>query len=147
MFYFQSNFHFILILQCNAPDPSKIPKEEPILGVTAVLLTCSFYEQEFLRIGYYVNNELEGLIKKEAKKEEKEKKDEKKKKEDNEEKKDEEEMDEESESDENGEEQVEEDNEEEIFIPREKLDLKKVKRYITKNPKITLFDINWEIKK
>ena len=31
-----------------------------ILGVTALLVTCSYRDQEFCRIGYYVNNELNG---------------------------------------------------------------------------------------
>jgi hypothetical protein len=31
-----------------------------MLGVTAVLLTCSYRGQEFIRVGYYVNNELPG---------------------------------------------------------------------------------------
>ena len=29
------------------------------MGVTVVLITCSYLEQEFIRIGYYVNNEAE----------------------------------------------------------------------------------------
>jgi len=39
-----------------APDPSRIP-ESDLLDVTVVLLTCSYKEQEFIRIGYYVHNE------------------------------------------------------------------------------------------
>ena len=35
---------------------SKIPPED-VLGVTVVLLTCSYRDHEFVRIGYYVNNE------------------------------------------------------------------------------------------
>ena len=42
-----------------APDPKKIPKNE-ILGVTVVLLTCSYKEQEFIRVGYYVSNSVPG---------------------------------------------------------------------------------------
>ncbi|OMJ21861.1 Histone chaperone ASF1 [Smittium culicis] len=38
------------------PDVSKIP-EDDILGVTVVLLTCSYKNKEFVRVGYYVNNE------------------------------------------------------------------------------------------
>lgn len=34
---------------------AKIPKSE-IVGVTAILLTCSYNAQEFFRVGYYVNN-------------------------------------------------------------------------------------------
>ena len=30
---------------------------DDILGVTVVLVTCSYKEREFVRIGYYVNNE------------------------------------------------------------------------------------------
>lgn len=44
------------VLQADAPDPSTIPNSN-ILGVTVVLVTCSYKEQEFARIGYYVNNE------------------------------------------------------------------------------------------
>ena len=44
------------ILQADAPDTSQIP-ESDILGVTVVLVTCSYREKEFVRIGYYVNNE------------------------------------------------------------------------------------------
>jgi histone chaperone ASF1 len=35
---------------------SKIP-EEDIIGVTVLLLTCSYQGQEFIRVGYYVSNE------------------------------------------------------------------------------------------
>ena len=44
------------VLQALAPDHSQIPQED-LIGVTVVLVTCSFMEQEFIRIGYYVNNE------------------------------------------------------------------------------------------
>ncbi|KAJ0042967.1 hypothetical protein Pint_18691 [Pistacia integerrima] len=40
------------------PDPSKI-REEDIIGVTVLLLTCSYLGQEFVRVGYYVNNDYE----------------------------------------------------------------------------------------
>lgn len=46
------------ILQADAPDISQIPAED-ILGVTVVLVTCSYREKEFVRVGYYVNNEYE----------------------------------------------------------------------------------------
>ena len=46
-------------LPAPAPNPTKIPKNE-ILGVTIVLLTCSYKEQEFIRIGYYVSNTVAG---------------------------------------------------------------------------------------
>jgi histone chaperone ASF1 len=44
------------VLQADAPIVDKLPKDE-ILGVTVVLVTCSYKEREFVRIGYYVNNE------------------------------------------------------------------------------------------
>lgn len=44
------------ILQAEAPDISKLP-ETDVLGVTVVLVTCSYKEREFVRIGFYVNNE------------------------------------------------------------------------------------------
>jgi histone chaperone ASF1 len=44
------------VLQADAPDPSKLPPDE-IIGVTVVLVTCSYQDREFVRIGYYVNNE------------------------------------------------------------------------------------------
>ncbi|KAK6927907.1 Histone chaperone ASF1-like [Dillenia turbinata] len=48
------NYRFVL--QADPPDPSKI-SEEDILGVTVILLTCSYNGQEFVRVGYYVSNE------------------------------------------------------------------------------------------
>lgn len=44
------------VLQAEAPNPTLLPPEE-ILGVTVVLVTCSYKEREFVRVGYYVNNE------------------------------------------------------------------------------------------
>lgn len=44
------------VLQADAADHTSIP-EDDILGVTVVLVTCSYKEQEFARVGYYVNNE------------------------------------------------------------------------------------------
>jgi len=44
------------VLQADSPDSSSIPQGD-ILGVTVVLVTCSYRDQEFARIGYYVNNE------------------------------------------------------------------------------------------
>ncbi|GAB2296996.1 Histone chaperone asf1b [Dionaea muscipula] len=48
----------VLVGPVNAdpPDPSKI-HEEDIIGVTVLLLTCSYTGQEFVRVGYYVNND------------------------------------------------------------------------------------------
>lgn len=44
------------ILQAEPPNASSIPDND-ILGVTVILVTCSYREKEFLRVGYYVNNE------------------------------------------------------------------------------------------
>lgn len=44
------------LFQADPPDPSKI-REEDIIGVTVLLLTCSYMGQEFIRVGYYVNND------------------------------------------------------------------------------------------
>ena len=44
------------ILQADPPNASNIPDSD-ILGVTVILVTCSYREKEFLRVGYYVNNE------------------------------------------------------------------------------------------
>ncbi|KAL3675114.1 hypothetical protein R1sor_025062 [Riccia sorocarpa] len=44
------------IFQADPPKPEKIP-EEDIIGVTVLLLTCSYMGQEFLRVGYYVSND------------------------------------------------------------------------------------------
>ncbi|XP_010695910.2 histone chaperone ASF1B [Beta vulgaris subsp. vulgaris] len=48
------NYRFVL--QADPPDPSKIC-EADIIGVTVLLLTCSYMGQEFIRVGYYVNND------------------------------------------------------------------------------------------
>lgn len=50
------NYRFVF--QADPPDPSKI-REEDIIGVTVLLLTCSYVGQEFIRVGYYVNNDYE----------------------------------------------------------------------------------------
>ncbi|CAG8486482.1 2359_t:CDS:2 [Paraglomus occultum] len=44
------------LFQVPAPDPSKILPEN-VLDVTVVIITCSYRDQEFVRVGYYVNNE------------------------------------------------------------------------------------------
>lgn len=41
--------------EADCPDYTKIPKEE-VIGVTAIILTCSYNNQEFFRVGYYLNN-------------------------------------------------------------------------------------------
>ena len=38
-----------------APDINQIPETE-VLGVTAIILCCSYNNQEFFRCGYYLNN-------------------------------------------------------------------------------------------
>lgn len=38
------------------PLPSKIPRED-VLGVAALILTGSYKDQEFVRVGYYQNTE------------------------------------------------------------------------------------------
>jgi len=44
------------VFSAEPPDADKIPSAE-VVGVTVILLTCSYREQEFLRVGYYVSNE------------------------------------------------------------------------------------------
>lgn len=44
------------IFEADSPDLKRIPTSE-ILGVTVILLTCSYDGREFVRVGYYVNNE------------------------------------------------------------------------------------------
>lgn len=46
----------MFVFEADPPDCSKIPREDAV-GVTVVLLTCSYRSQEFIRVGYYVNNE------------------------------------------------------------------------------------------
>uniref|UniRef100_A0A8C9FZG2 Anti-silencing function 1A histone chaperone n=1 Tax=Pavo cristatus TaxID=9049 RepID=A0A8C9FZG2_PAVCR len=40
----------------DAPNPGLIPDADAV-GVTVVLITCTYRGQEFIRVGYYVNNE------------------------------------------------------------------------------------------
>ncbi|KAF9934395.1 Histone chaperone asf1 [Linnemannia zychae] len=44
------------VFQADAPKPELIPHND-IVGVTVILITCSYQEKEFVRIGYYVNND------------------------------------------------------------------------------------------
>ncbi|KAK8002460.1 hypothetical protein PG989_002179 [Apiospora arundinis] len=46
------------VFEAEAPDTKRIPDAD-VLGVTVVLLTCSYDGREFIRVGYYVNNEYE----------------------------------------------------------------------------------------
>jgi histone chaperone ASF1 len=44
------------IFEADPPNTTRIPSNE-VLGVTVILLTCSYDNREFVRVGYYVNNE------------------------------------------------------------------------------------------
>eukprot|EP01134_Creolimax_fragrantissima_P007339 CFRG7339T1 len=44
------------IFQASPPVVSNIPTDS-LAGVTVVLLSCSYKEQEFVRVGYYVHND------------------------------------------------------------------------------------------
>ncbi|KAI5790678.1 ASF1 like histone chaperone-domain-containing protein [Peziza echinospora] len=44
------------IFEADPPNLSRIPSSE-ILGVTVLLLTCSYDSREFVRVGYYMSNE------------------------------------------------------------------------------------------
>lgn len=49
----------------SAPNPSKIPPED-VMGVAALILTGSYKDQEFVRVGYYQNTEYDNEEMKEA---------------------------------------------------------------------------------
>jgi hypothetical protein len=44
------------VFEADSPDIKRIPDAE-IIGVTVILLTCAYDGREFVRVGYYVNNE------------------------------------------------------------------------------------------
>jgi histone chaperone ASF1 len=44
------------VLQASAPNPAMIANQD-LIGVTVILITCSFMDHKFVQIGYYVNNE------------------------------------------------------------------------------------------
>ncbi|RMD43075.1 hypothetical protein DV735_g2046, partial [Chaetothyriales sp. CBS 134920] len=44
------------IFEADPPNLARLPSSE-ILGVTVILLTCAYDGREFVRVGYYVNNE------------------------------------------------------------------------------------------
>ncbi|ESN96595.1 hypothetical protein HELRODRAFT_95507 [Helobdella robusta] len=46
----------MFVFEADPPDATKIPKED-VVGVTVILLTCLYKKAEFIRVGYYVNNE------------------------------------------------------------------------------------------
>mmetsp|Transcript_161 Transcript_161/g.592 ORF Transcript_161/g.592 Transcript_161/m.592 type:complete len:182 (+) Transcript_161:54-599(+) len=45
------------VLHGNAPNPELVPARD-LVGVTVVVLTCAYRSKEFVRVGYYVNNEM-----------------------------------------------------------------------------------------
>uniref|UniRef100_A0AAV1TJ56 Histone chaperone n=1 Tax=Peronospora matthiolae TaxID=2874970 RepID=A0AAV1TJ56_9STRA len=44
------------VFQSDPPNPDLIPDEDKV-GVTVALVTCSYRGREFVRVGYYVNND------------------------------------------------------------------------------------------
>lgn len=46
----------IFVFQADPPNVARIPEQDAV-GVTVVLLTCSYRGQEFVRVGYFINNE------------------------------------------------------------------------------------------
>ncbi len=44
------------LFTADAPSAELIPAAE-LVSVTVILLSCSYSDQEFVRVGYYVNNE------------------------------------------------------------------------------------------
>lgn len=44
------------LFTADAPSPELIPSSE-LVSVTVILLSCSYNDKEFVRVGYYVNNE------------------------------------------------------------------------------------------
>lgn len=44
------------VFEADPPNTTRIPATD-ILGVTVILLSCSYEGREFVRVGYYVNNE------------------------------------------------------------------------------------------
>lgn len=49
-------FWLVVCFQADPPNVSRIPENDAI-GVTVVLLTCLYRGQEFIRVGYFINNE------------------------------------------------------------------------------------------
>ncbi|KAG9350890.1 hypothetical protein JZ751_024779 [Albula glossodonta] len=46
----------MFVFQADSANPALIPDGDAV-GVTVVLITCTYRTQEFIRVGYYVNNE------------------------------------------------------------------------------------------
>jgi histone chaperone ASF1 len=44
------------VFQADPPELNQIPRDD-LIGVTVLLLTCSYRGQEFIRVGYYLSNE------------------------------------------------------------------------------------------
>ncbi|KAI9019040.1 ASF1 like histone chaperone-domain-containing protein [Hyaloraphidium curvatum] len=44
------------VFEAEPPDATKLP-ENDVIGVTVILLKCSYLGKEFVRVGYYVNND------------------------------------------------------------------------------------------
>lgn len=44
------------VFEADPPSPDLIPANE-LVSVTVILLSCSYSGREFVRVGYYVNNE------------------------------------------------------------------------------------------
>ena len=45
-----------MLIQADPPKPEGIPPQDAV-GVTVVIITCTYHGHEFVRVGYYVNNE------------------------------------------------------------------------------------------
>lgn len=48
--------NYKIVFQAEPPDATRIPHHD-LLGVTVILLSCFYKDQEFIRVGYYVNSE------------------------------------------------------------------------------------------
>ncbi|CAI5772746.1 histone chaperone ASF1B [Podarcis lilfordi] len=46
----------MFVFEANAPNPDLIPESDAV-GVTVILITCTYLGQEFIHIGYCVDNE------------------------------------------------------------------------------------------
>ncbi|KXJ14531.1 histone chaperone asf1 isoform X2 [Exaiptasia diaphana] len=46
----------MFLFKANPPDPCKV-LDQDLIGVTVILLTGSYRDREFVRVGYYVNND------------------------------------------------------------------------------------------
>ncbi|XP_039250021.1 histone chaperone ASF1-like [Styela clava] len=44
------------VFQADPPKPELIPVQDAV-GVTVVIITCTYHTREFIRVGYFVNNE------------------------------------------------------------------------------------------